>query len=168
MMPCKRRPLAQRRTLQRSSVDRLASGRRARPGPRLGVAVITFGLATGCGAESSSDGGGEPSALPPGIYELHVGEDEPRPGCINGALDIDLVVDAETITRYRIVGGSRGPGQSYSYSVFRDRITIRDDARTMGARWAFDGTNLKLSDLSGGRCEDDSDWTAGPFVLVEP
>ncbi len=81
----------------------------------------------GCG----DDGGGSEadSSFPAGTYRMHVAANDPRPGCVNGELDIDLVIDDATMTRSRIVGGRAGTGQPFTYSVFRDQITIRDDAR---------------------------------------
>ena len=153
----------------RSSFDNSVSRYTANTGFRPGAVVTIFGaigFLGGCDNGGSSDGRIEQSRLPAGTYEMAVAADQPRPGCINGELNIELVVDAETLTRFRIVGGHRARGQDFTYSLFRDRITIRNNAHNLTGQWSFDGTNLTISELDGGRCEDDSDWTAAPFVLV--
>jgi hypothetical protein len=104
-------------------------------------------------------------SFPAGTYRMHLAADEPRPGCVNGDLDIELVIDDTTLSRSRFIGGQPGTARPFTYSVFRDQITIRDDTRTLTATWAFDGESLTISHLGGGRCEDVSDWTAAPFVL---
>jgi hypothetical protein len=88
--------------------------------------------------------------------------------CVNGDLDIELVIDDATMTRSRIIGGRPGTGRPFTYSVFRDQITIRDDTRTLTGRWSFDGERLAIDQLDGARCEDVSDWAAAPFVLASP
>ena len=152
----------------RSKFDNLASQHTANNGfcPGDVVTILgAIGFLGGCGNGGSSDGRSELSQLPAGTYEMAVAADQPRSGCINGELNIELVVDADKLTSFRIVGGHRGRGQEFTYSLFRDRITIHNNARNLAGQWSFDGTNLTISELDGGRCEDESDWTAAPFVL---
>jgi hypothetical protein len=104
--------------------------------------------------------------LPVGTYEMVVAAEEPRPGCVNGRIHIELRVGDESITRYRILGDQRGTGQEFGYSRFRDLITLRAPNRTLSGRWSFDGSKLTISDLDSDRCADESDWTAAPFELV--
>jgi hypothetical protein len=125
------------------------------------VATVLLALVAGCG-----DGATGEAALPVGTYELVVSADEARPGCINGAIHVELDVGPESMTRYRYVGGSRGVGQQFDYSVFRDTITITNGQRTMTGRFEFDGEQLVIREIDSDRCEDASDWTARPFVLM--
>jgi hypothetical protein len=125
-------------------------------------------VVTGCGGDDSDSAGQELSEPPTGTFEMTVVADAPRPGCVNGEIHIELVVDTGSLSRRRIIGGERGAAQQFDVSIFRDRITIRDSSRELTARWTFDGTDLVFSQLDGGRCEDLSDWSAGPFTLVVP
>ena len=47
------------------------------------------------------------------------------------------------------------------YSTLRDRIQIGN----LNVRWSFDGSALRLSDLTGGSCGDAVIWTTNPWVL---
>jgi hypothetical protein len=125
------------------------------------AATVLLALVTGC-----ADGATGEAAFPVGTYELVVSADEPRPGCINGAIHFELDVGPESMTRFRYVGGSRGLGQRFDYSVFRDTITITNRQRTMTGRFQFDGEQLVIDEIDSDRCEDASDWEAGPFVLT--
>ena len=57
----------------------------------------------------------------------------------------------------------RPGGSAYNgvYSTLRDRVRID----SLNARWSFDGTALRLSDMTGGSCGDTVIWTTNPWVL---
>jgi hypothetical protein len=54
------------------------------------------------------------------------------------------------------------PGFEGTYDMFRDRVEIRDAAGAFTVQWTFDGTNLVLSDIEGGGCDDEVFWTSFP------
>jgi hypothetical protein len=48
-----------------------------------------------------------------------------------------------------------------AYSTLRDRVRID----SLNARWSFDGTALRLVDMTGGSCSDAVIWTTNPWTL---
>jgi hypothetical protein len=98
---------------------------------------------------------------------MHVDADDPRVGCVNGELDVELVVGDGSLTRYRVIFGRRGAGQQFTFSLFRDQITISDGSRKVTGRWSVDETGFSISALDTDRCEDLSDWSAAPFERLD-
>ena len=67
-----------------------------------------------------------------------------------------------------INGGDFEPGFIGTYSVFRDRIELRDPVGPVNFAWSLEGTNLVFSDpAADAPCDGVVVWTTHPWVLVD-
>lgn len=73
------------------------------------------------------------------------------------------VVDNRVTIRQRIDSQTASWGVAYNgvYSTLRDRVQIDN----LNAAWSYDGTALRLTDMTGGSCDTTVLWTAHPWVL---
>ncbi|TQN45118.1 TRAP-type C4-dicarboxylate transport system substrate-binding protein [Humibacillus xanthopallidus] len=115
--------------------------------------------------------GAHSGSLPEGTYDM-VLENDARSQCTDSppqgtpgqkswySLEVR---DGRVTIRQRIDNQSAPWGVGYYgfYSTLRDRIRID----SLNARWSFDGTALRLNDMTGGSCSDAVLWTTKPWVL---
>ena len=119
----------------------------------------------------SPEQGAGRGSFPEGTYDM-VLENDARSQCPDGpprgtpgrkswySLEVR---DNEVTIRQRVDSQTAPWGVGYNgvYSTLRDRVRIG----TLTARWSFDGTALRLSDMTGGSCGDTVIWTTNPWVL---
>ncbi|KRB46351.1 hypothetical protein ASD90_11705 [Terrabacter sp. Root181] len=121
-----------------------------------------------CPSRGPAAGGG---SLPEGTYDM-VLENDARARCADGPPQgtpgqkswyLLEVRDGRVTIRQRIDSQAAPWGGGYNgvYTTLRDRVRIDN----LIARWSFDGTALRLSDMTGGSCGDAVIWTTNPWVL---
>ncbi|MFC7597633.1 TRAP transporter substrate-binding protein [Terrabacter sp. GCM10028922] len=113
-------------------------------------------------------GGG---AFPEGTYDM-VLDNDLTSQCTDGSAQgtpgrkswFSLEVRGDRVTMRQRIDSQTAPQQIAYDMVYR---TLRDQVQVdnLTARWSFDGTALRLSDLSGGSCGDAAIWTTNPWVL---
>ncbi|MFC7597523.1 hypothetical protein ACFQU3_19560 [Terrabacter sp. GCM10028922] len=113
-------------------------------------------------------GGG---AFPEGTYDM-VLENDLTSQCTDGSAQgtpgrkswFSLEVRGDRLTMRQRIDSQTAPpkvGHDMVYRTLRDQVQVDN----LTARWSFDGTALRLSDMSGGSCGDAAIWTTNPWVL---
>jgi len=105
------------------------------------------------------------TAFPQGSFESTlVAEDWKRlgPG-EDGIGTVKFIVSADSIT---IIEPHGAVGFHGSYTVFRDRIEVSDNADTVTAKWSFDGKQLKFTDVTPTNSPFEVVWEAHPWTLI--
>ncbi|MEO7448040.1 MAG: TRAP transporter substrate-binding protein DctP [Humibacillus sp.] len=121
-----------------------------------------------CPARGQEASGG---SFPEGTYDMVLDPDA-RAQCTGGPSKgtpeqkswyVLEVRDNRVTIRQRIDSQAASWGVRYNgvYSTLRNRIQID----SLNARWSYDGANLRLTDMTGGSCDDTIFWTTNPFVL---
>ena len=121
-----------------------------------------------CPARGQDAGGG---SFPEGTYDMVLDPDAraqctgaPSKGTPEQKSWYVLEVRDNRVTIRQRTDSQTAPwGVRYNgvYSTLRDRIQID----SLNARWSYDGTNLRLTDMTGGSCDDTLIWTTNPWVL---
>ena len=121
-----------------------------------------------CPSAAARPGGG---SFPAGTYGM-VLDNDLRAQCVDTAPQgtrgqkswyvLEIAGNRVTI-RQRIDSQNASWGVAYNgvYSALRDRVRIDD----LTATWSYDGTALRLTDMTGGSCDTTVLWTAQPWVL---
>ena len=134
----------------------------------LRAAVAAPPDASACLTQGPGAGGG---SLPEGTYDMVLENDvmsrcaEGTPlGTPAGESWFSLVLRDGKVTRSQRIDSQTAPmevGYDGMYSIYRDKVQIDE----LTARWSFDGTTLRLTDMTGGSCRDTVIWMTNPWVL---
>jgi hypothetical protein len=110
-------------------------------------------------------------SFPEGTYEMALDNDArwqcpggPRQGTPGRRSWFSLEVRGDKVTIRQRVDSQTAPKEvAYNgvYSSLYDHVRIDN----LNARWSFDGTALRLRDMTGGSCGDTVIWTTKPWVL---
>ncbi|KRF45606.1 hypothetical protein ASH01_07250 [Terrabacter sp. Soil811] len=109
-------------------------------------------------------------SFPEGTYEMVLDNDArwqcpggPRQGTPGRRSWFSLEVGGGQVTIRQRVDSQTAPKEvAYNgvYSRLHDHVRIN----SLDAKWSFDGTELRLSDMTGGSCGDTVIWTTKPWV----
>ncbi|MFC3808727.1 TRAP transporter substrate-binding protein [Terrabacter sp. GCM10012305] len=121
-----------------------------------------------CPSPRPDDGRG---SFPEGTYDMVLANDL-RSQCTDGSAQgtpgrqswFSLEVRGDRVTMRQRIDSQTAPeqvGHDMVYRTMRDQVEVGN----LTARWSFDGTALRLSDMSGGSCGDAVIWTTNPWVL---
>ena len=133
----------------------------------LRAAVAAPPDASACGSRAQDSGGG---SFPQGTYEMVLDNDVrsqctdgPRHGAPGGKTWFSLQVrDGQVAITQRIDSQTAPEESAYTavYSAFKDKVQIGD----LNATWSYDGTALRLRDMTGGSCDTTAIWTTNPWI----
>ena len=123
--------------------------------------------ASACGSPALDAGGG---SFPQGTYEM-VLENDVRAQCTDGQNHgapggktwFTLQVrDGQVAMTQRIDSQTAPEEGAYTgvYSTLKDRVRIDN----LNATWSYDGTDLRLTDMTGGTCDATIIWTTNPWI----